>query len=651
MPFTKQQLGGTRYYVYNNIRHDGNRLICEDAPYSILAPQLSGIKAPAIHPFDSTPAVVCEGFPTYNDEVQHKPKPNRNGRWSLVPKTNMYPDLSVVYQTLENAAALPPINPSSRNGYSDPFTIVVEVNKFRDRYFLEHSTNQAKPNQPTPTGRWIYAQAPAFYTYRASVSTTPYTYSLTLTTNNPIQGNAVSLDTWGQNIVISDSNNVVKYKQVDGSVYGAPNSTSYLKLSSSFINSSTALDTRLYPYDPITKNDIIDLNFPGCNYGAQVKMTRRNIVVTYPLSGQIFVYSRNERRPLESVYSITKTKVLSALFPNAGGSIAFVNRKNKNGVERAEYLAVASTSATNDKVQFWQNNLVSTVKGINGTKIPFSATNTLSTYAYHNRWSTFPSVITYSQATTGSFGYKLAFITPDLRYNKLSDFLLVSEPFKNRGGVHVYRKDHATNSFIYMTMLSSASARNYGAGLCTAGPYTVITGPRTVLQNVTGVLVDVYRVSTSKGRTPVRPPTCPLPTKPVDRYSPGVPSNNWKTLPGPKRPWFGSLSPLSASAVYYDLKKVDTFFIPNSGDLGFDVDMISNIDTVAPFENIGRNYFGDNLVITGNNITFVYNKCVNKFELLCTLSGATVSRIWDNNIYQINNNSNVIRGNFAKLQN
>lgn len=644
MPFEKQQRNSTRYFVYNNIRHDGSKIVGADKPTAVLAPYKSGIPAPRTPAFTNLTDDYSNGYAGLTGE-------DTAGNWNMVDNYRRLPNPYFINKCILSAGNVPSVAPGSRNGLSKPFCAVVQFDTFKNRYYLTtESLSSRRPNQITPSGRWVYARPIRFHRYVTDYATTDYSYNITLSTTTALTTSGKAIATWGQNLIASDTSQYVNYRQINGSVYavGVSGDGGFPALSSSFTSANTALNQRLYPFDAVTKNNITNINFPGSNYGYQVGLSRRNLIVTYPLSSQIFIYTRNETRPFEGIFQLTNSKVLTAAFNNAGSSLAYISRNNKYRRPEIEYLAVGSNSSNNNKVQIWTNQIVTRVRNMNmselsANKIKFQNTNTsLSSFNFQNRWSVKPSIITNNKAVSGSYGSKLAFITPDQKFNRLNDFLIVSEPHTNNGFVHFYKKDENSNQFEYVTNITTDIGKNFGTAIATAGPYIAISAPKSVLQGVSGTLVEIYRIETRKMREK-RPPL-------VCRDNPRILHNTRFWCGVGVEPSSGSTAPyLSSSRTFYTIKDIDTIFIPNSGaeKIGYDITFSNNYDTLSLHDNMFRHYFGDHLVITGDTKSYVYSKCDDKFEFLCHVPGATTSRIWDNNIYQINNDNNIITASFA----
>jgi hypothetical protein len=641
MPFEKQQRNSTRYFVYNNLRYDGNKIIGADKPTAVLAPYKAGVPAPKTPVFTDLSSDYSGGYPNLTGE-------DTAGNWNMVDNYRRLPDPQIINRCILNTNNTPSAVSGSRNGLSKPFSAVVQFDTFKNRYYLTtESVSSRRSNQITPDGRWVYARPIRFCRYVTDFATTDYSYNIVLSTTNAITTSGRAIATWGQNFIASDASQYVNYRQVNGSVYsfGISGEGGFPALSSSIVAPNTALNQRLYPFDIVTKNNNSNINFPGSNYGYQVGLTRRNLVVSYPLSSQIFVYTRNEKRPFNGIFELTNSKVLTASFNNAGTSLAYVSRNNRYRRDEIEYLAVGSESAANNKVQIWTNQIVTRVRNTNmgelsANKVLLQNTNTsLSSFSFQNRWSVKPSIITNSRAVSGSFGSKLAFITPDLKYNRLSDFLVVSEPHTNNGFIHLYKKDENSNQFKYVTNITTNIGKNFGTSIATAGPYLAVSAPRSILQGVSGTLIEIYRIETRKKRKPV-PFVCTGNVRTLfnTRYWCGVEPINGSTAPV-----------LSSSQTVYKIVDVDTIFIPNSGTekIGYDITFSNNYDTLSLHDNMYRHYYGDHLVITGDTKSYVYSKCDDKFEFLCHIPGAATSRIWDNNIYQINNYNNTIIASLA----
>jgi hypothetical protein len=188
--------------------------------------------------------------------------------------------------------------------------------------------------------------------------------------------------------------------------------------------------------------------------------------------------------------------------------------------------------------------------------------------------------------------------------------LYVSEPYNGQGKVYVYAQKTSNNSWHHLTTLSSASAINYGYSIAASGPYVTISSPNTIINNVTGAFIDVYKFSTS------------------DVYGIPLSSNNGT-----------SLILDSTNYGYYDLAKTDTFFIPSTSNLGKHVDYNENNLNYTLQDMRTFNFYGNHLSIAGDDKTEIYTRYFDKFEKNCEISGSIKSKIWQNITFQINNSA------------
>jgi hypothetical protein len=600
MPYYFQQRVAERYFTYHNICMSGNK-IENNKLYSVLAPQITGaVLAKDTPPYTNTFILLSGGNPLY---LSNKSGTNLKPiKWAIVPSTNKYPDLNVISLT----GAIP-VNPNSINNFSYPFSLVLKNYYVKYRYFMTHPASGARINQPNPNGRWIYSKKPAFTDYLPYVNYFNYDFKNSYINNNLLAGFGKDIDTHFYNIVVSDENKNVIFKRIPE----LSNTTNFLEiskipraLSGTFLSTSSAINIPLYPFD-------YDLSFIQINsntsFGERVKMSERNILVSDPLSanGRIYVYSINQYLTGKEV---NPEKILTSNYnlSGFGAVIDFKEIKNRSAKSYKEILAVSTKTQSNSSIEIYSNNFVTR---IGGQPLKNLLNYSVSGQRFRNVWS---SEILNQENLNGNgyYGYDLALQVPDTTFNKNTNILYVSEPYNNQGKVYVYAQRTSKNTWHYLTTLSSASAMNYGYSLASSGPYVIISAPNTLINNVTGAFIDVYKFSTS------------------DQNGVSLSSNNGTSL---------MIGPSSYG--YYDLSKTDTFFIPSTSNLGKHIDYNENNLNYNLQDMRTFNFYGNHLSITADDKTEVYTRYFDKFEKNCEISGAIKTKIWQNATFQINNSA------------
>lgn len=583
MPYYFQSRVATRYFVFRNVRHNG-QTIEVDKMYSILAPYRAGIKAKYIAPYTTTPLTAAGGI------EQLPVSDNTRGNWSLVNKTNKYPNLHLVLKGLSaiSLSAFNTVQLSSKN-LSEPFDLIIKDNYFRYRYFLTHPLSGARATQPTLSGRWIYSRQTAFEAYTGYPSSVNYSFSFPLSSNNLLSGVAVDMSAYGYNFVVSDEQKNVVYKKLAVTPFSfIAGSVDQEILLGSFVSKSPSDYKVLLPFTSDGVSQDVDSN---TSFGYQVANTGRNIAVSDPLSGSGCIY----------LYSIDKTLAGGwiandrVLYPvsatsNFGAKMTYKESRNRKGNIIEEVLVVSTQQQDTSAVEIFTNSVVTVLSGLS-----------LSSYGtdyFQNRWSS--TVLTAANISlTGYYGYDLVFQGRDRDYNNVGRFLYVSEPFTEQGYVHMYFL--SGRQWHFVTSLSSASATNYGYSIDTGGPYLAVSAPNSIVDTVTGALIDIYKTSTVAST--------------AVGYEPIL------------------------SNIQYKIEKTDTLFIPSSGNLGKNVKLDVNYCVSMPEDRQTTDFYGDHLVVTGDDKTQVYCRYFDKFLLNTELLSANKSTIWQNSVFQISNSA------------
>ena len=601
MPYYYQQKIAERYFTYNNIRHDGSKLESNKL-YSALAPQIYGVVAKDISPYTNTGVILSGGLPLYSEA-------NPQIKWSIVEMSNDYPDLNVISSSVTSAII---IDPKSRNNFSYPFSLVLKNTYFKYRYFLTHPTSGARNFQPNPFGRWIYSKKVAFIEYETNLNYLKYNFGKIYTDNTLLSGFGIDLDAYKYNIVVSDSNKNVIYKKLNISNTENFLTMSRLRptLSSTFFSKNTATNIILRPFDYEFTYKNTD---PNTSFGEKVRMSEKNILVSDPLSGsgRIYVYSINQYLTGNEIHP---EKILTSNYNLSGFGrvIDYKEVKNRSSKIFKEVLAISTKTQSNSSVEVYSNNFVNR---ISGTSLSRLLNYSISGQRFRNVWSS--KIINQGNLSgTGYYGYDLALQVPDTTFNKNTNVLYVSEPFNNKGTIYVYGYKSRDNTWEYLTTLSSSSARNYGYSISVGGPYLTVSAPNTIIDNITGALIDVYKFITSDEN--------------------GIPLSSGTAL-------FSS----SILYGYYDIKKTDTLFIPSSSNMGKHIDYNENNLNFSLLDRKYTNFYGNHLAVAGNNKTEIYCRYFDKFEKNCDIFTSDKNKIWENVTYQISNSA--IRLNAAKV--
>lgn len=600
MAYYYQQKIAERYFTYNNIRHDGSK-IENNKLYSVLSPQYFGVLARDIPPYTNTGIILSGGLPPYIAGGT----PTHPIKWSIVDMSNDYPKLDVITSAVTSAIIM---DPNSINNFSHPFSLVVKNTYFKYRYFLTHPTSGARNFQPNPFGRWIYSRKVAFIEYETNLNYFKYNFGKIYTDSTLLSGFGIDIDAYKYNIVVSDSNKNVIYKKLNISNTENFLTMSRLRptLSSTFFSKNSATNIILRPFDYEFTYKNID---PNTSFGEKVRMSEKNILVSDSLSGngRIYVYSINQ---FVTGSEIHPERILTSNYNLSGFGrvIDYKEVKNRSSKIFREVLAVSTKTQSNSSVEIYFNNFVDR---ISGTPLNRLLNYSISGQRFRNVWSS--RIINQSNLSgTGYYGYDLALQVPDTTFNKNTNVLYVSEPFNNKGVIYVYGYKSRENTWEYLTSLSSTSAKNYGYSISVGGPYLTVSAPNTIINNVTGALIDVYKFMTSDEN--------------------GVPLSS------------GTALFLSG---FYDIKKTDTLFIPSTSNLGKHIDYNENNLNFNLFDRKYTNFYGNHLAIAGDYKTEIYCRYFDKFEKNCDIFTSDKSKIWENVTYQISNSA--VRLNAARV--
>lgn len=593
MPYYYQQKIAERYFTYNNIRHDGAK-IENNKLYSALAPQVFGVVAKDISPYTNTGLILSGGFPLYSDE-------NPQIKWSIVEMSNDYPDLNVINSSVTSTIIM---DPNSRNNFSYPFSMVVKNTYFKYRYFLTHPASGARNFQPNPFGRWIYSKKPAFIEYQTNLNYFKYNFGKIYTNNHILSGLGIDIDTYKYNIVISDNNKNVIYKKLNIS-----NTENFLKmsrltpsLSSTFFSTNSTTNIILKPFDYDLFPKEVD---PNTSFGKRVKISNKNILVSDPLSGngRIYVYSINQYITGNEIHS---EKVLTSNYNLSGFGrvIDYKEVKDRSSKIYKEVLVVSTKTQSNSSIEIYSNNFVDKIGGIPLNRL---LNYSISGQRFRNVWSS--RIINQSNLSgIGYYGYDIAIQVPDTTFNKTTNVLYVSEPFNDRGVIYIYGYQSSSNSWSYLTSLSSVSANNYGYSISVGGPYLNVSAPNSVVNNVTGALIDVYKFTTS--------------------------DENGVSLSAGTPLFLGGIS-----YGFYNINKTDTLFIPSTSNLGKHIDYNENNLNFNLLDRKYTNFYGNHLAIAGDNKTEIYCRYFDKFEKNSEIFSSDKNKIWKNVTYQISNSA------------
>jgi len=596
MPYYYQQKIAERYFTYHNLCHDGEK-IENNKLYTLLAPQKFGTLAKSVPPYITTSFLLSGGLPTYYNNLG---APDPTIKWSIVEIPNQIPDLNLITPSVTSSI---PIKISTRNQFSYPFSMVIRNMYFKFRYYMTHPASAAKLNQPNPTGRWIYSRKPAFIEYFTRFNYFNYDFKRKYTNNTVLSAYGVDLDSYYYNIVASDSNKNVTYKEVNvTSTDFIDNNTIKESLSGSFLSNKINSNIRIYPFNYDLSTHPIDLNTA---FGHKVRLSEKNLLVSDPLSGngRIYVYALNK---YITGNKILPDKILTSNFvlSGFGNVIEYKEVRDRSNKTYKEVLAVSTQTANNSSVEIFSNNFVTKISGVK----MFNLLNiSISGQRFRNVWFS-KGINQENLSGTGYYGYDLGLQVPDTTFNKTTNLLYVSEPYNNKGVIYVYGYHNLNNTWNYITSLSSASALNYGKSISVSGPYAIVSAPNSIISGVTGALIDVYKFSTSDLN--------------------GVPLSAGTALflDGQQ---YG----------FYTLEKTDEIFIPSNKNLGKHIDYNENQLTTNFLNRKNINFYGNHLAITGDNKTEIYTRYFDKFEKNCQISSASKSKIWENITYQISNSA------------
>lgn len=595
MPYYYQQKIAERYFTYHNICHDGEK-IENNKLYTILAPQKFGTVAKSIPPYITTGFLLSGGLPTYYNSYGTLVS---SIKWSIVEHPNQIPDLNLTTPAVTSSI---PIKISTRNQFSYPFSMVIRNTYFKFRYFMTHPASAARLNQPNPIGRWTYGRKTAFIEYFIKFNYFNYDFKKKYTNNTMLSAYGIDIDSYNYNIVVSDSNKNVKYKEVNAtSTDFIGDNTLKSSLSGSFLNNN---ETIIRPFNYELSTHSIDLNTA---FGHKVRLSEKNLLISDPLSGngRIYVYAINKYL---SGNKILPDKILTSNLNLSGFGkvIEYKEVRDRSNKTYKEILAVSTQTESNSSIEIFHNNFVTKISGVK----MFNLLNiSISGQRFRNIWSS-KTINQQNLTGTGYYGYDLGLQVPDTTFNKTTNVLYVSEPYNNQGIVYVYGYHSFNNTWNYITSLSSASALNYGQSISVSGPYAIISAPNSIIGGVVGALIDVYKFSTSD-------------------YN-GVSLSASGGIP---------LILDGTQYGYYNLEKTDGFFIPSTENLGKHIDYNENELTTNFLNRKQINFYGNHLAITGDNKTEIYTRYFDKFEKNCQISSASKSKIWENITYQISNSA------------
>jgi hypothetical protein len=232
------------------------------------------------------------------------------------------------------------------------------------------------------------------------------------------------------------------------------------------------------------------------------------------------------------------------------------------------------------------------------------------------------NTINYPNATNGYFGYDVKIQTKNAKQNPIKDFVYISEPYKNNGYVHVYTSVYYpllnSEKWTHITSISTEDVFGYGQFLASSGSYLAIATPNALFQGVSGLYIDIYKTQT-------------LPQ-----------SSSAKKIEG-----FTSFKKLSGSPpeqvvdFYYKLQKTQTIFLSgdDSKNLGKSIEMSCTFMNEKLGEAKYKNWYGDFLVIGGENKSLIYSRYFDKFEFFCEIDKAEKITIWENAICSVSGNN------------
>jgi hypothetical protein len=634
MPYYFQNHKATRFFIYSNVVHNGSKIDISKL-YATLAPQNSGVKALNIYPYNSTERNLSIGYP---NSSSFKYLTGSAGKWSIVDTESMHkmPNFYVVYNQI-SSYYLPPINPNT--GISEPFTLVLQYNYFKNRYFLLNPLTGVRTNQPTLSGRWIYSRKNAFNAYITTVSATPYVFNYSVSSGNLIEPTVLSLDTEHSNrIILSNNKSEVLFKLNPFNSYSltSPISSITAGLVNSFISLATGSNIRLSAFDANTKQSYY-IN-PSSYFGRTVKLTNRNIAVAAPYleNGKIFIYTQSQ---YVSGNPLVNNDIVLSHFSFASGfgsSMAYKGLRNSKGKEHMEILAISSKIPANSSVAVYHNNFVTSNSGSPLFKYP--NTNNLN---FYNNWSLF-TLTNSSTNLNGCFGFSMGIQTKDPRFNHTSNLIYVSDPFYNKGIVNVYSLENRLN----VTTLSSASASNYGYDISCSGPYVAISAPYSVINNVSGCLIDIYKLRTLTKLAS----GLPFSIDPITNFVSGsaylLDDYNGESvltdISDYKLMQTVDVRIGESYKIYYKLDKTDTIFIPTSSNLGISINLAVKYYDWEYHNRRRKNFYDDYLIVSGDEFSQVYARRFDKFVKINNLPPAKISSMTDNIIYQIDSNLNTV---------
>jgi hypothetical protein len=595
MPYYYQQKIAERFFTYHNICHDGEKLE-NNKLYTPLAPQKFPTVAKDIPPYTTT-SFILSGGPFYTNNLEGSAI-----KWGLVSNSNQYPDLDIITPRAITAIS---INQSTRNQFSHPFSLVIKNVYFKFRYFLTTlgtTASGVRTNQLSPSGRWIYGRKLAFIEYITKYNYFLYDFKTKYTNSAILSSYAIDLDSYNYNIVVSDNSKNVLFKDINVTSTDFVNiNTQKIALSSSFISTNAI---KINPFNEEMSNQDID---PNTAFGHKVRLSEKNLLVTDPLSGngRIYVYAFNKYLTGNRILPDT---ILTSQFNLSGFGkvIEYKEVKNRRNNVFREVLAVSTQTQNNSSIEIFSNNFVTKIGGTNMFNLPNIS---LSGQRFRNVWSS--KIINEEKVTgTGYYGYDIGLQVPDTTFNKTTNVLYVSEPYNNKGVVYLYGYSSRKNIWSYITSLSSASALNYGQSISVSGPYATISAPNSIVNGITGALIDVYKFSTSDSNGVS-----------LSALS-GIPLNVGSNVYG-----------------YYNLEKTDTLFIPSSANMGKHIDYNEN-NLTTNFQNRKTiNFYGNHLTVSGDDKTEVYTRYFDKFEKNCEIDSANKTKTWENITYQISNSA------------
>lgn len=538
-------------------------------------------------------------------------------KWAIVDNAQTYPDFDLMYGKYLSGF-FPPVDVNSRNGFSKPFSMSLLLRYYNYRYWLEHPPSEARPCQPSVSGRWVTSKENAFTVYVPYICAYDYDFGFRITnttySTSPIYSASINKNifTFGVNdfdpITFIVSNQYVKIMYLQN--------VSFLpsEVDTSFQND--AVNYSFYPFD--NNRNAVVLPYDS-EFAQAVATSDINAYAAAPALDAVFVWQINS-----GVFS-PNDQILSGSFDMSPG----VPVNLKTAESKSNRFVAFSNKDNNSFLSIFQNNttqvscvsteIVTISPGVTAVSCVDQKTiGELYNKEYLNIFNDF-SITNTSQGPNEQWAYDFDFIPVQQNINK--NLLFVSSPgltgwsdgrlqayFWNDGELNVQPSWKEHGNYIYGGgNFDFADNGGYGKFVRTSGRYLLV-----------GSVSGVDFVNS-------------LPENPLDTlhlYRINSVDYAYDQMP---------------NDISLDCVLTDELFI--TGGHIVDIDICANYDIVSRSNRKTQNFYGDHVIVTlDNGKTLNYSINFNKLEPLNTIEFFNYDsvKMYNNAFIGVNNNNSNI---------